>query len=99
MLNEYKKRTNIFIGIGFVLQILYYLTKTEEANIFGVILLWGGIILFTVGCWNYAKGKGYHGAYGLLGLIFNIFGLIILASMPDKHKEAKQDINTTQPPQ
>lgn len=92
MLTEYKKKTNIFISIGLILQILYLFAKPggDTSSALGPILLWGGIILFTMGCWYYAKGKGYHGTYGLLGLVLNFFGLIILVAMPDKHKEIKK---------
>ena len=94
MLTEYKKKTNIFTFIGLMLQILYLFVKPEgdAVSLFATILLWGGIILFTMGCWYYAKGKGYHGAYGLLGLVLNFFGLIILVAMPDKFKEVKNEL-------
>jgi len=99
MLPEYKKKTIVFMGTGFILQLLFLFTlksEVEEVSIIDLILqlaVLGGIILFTMGCWYYAKGKGYHGAYGFLGLIFNIFGLIILIAMPDKHKKTQQDVN------
>ena len=44
-----------------------------------------GSILFIIGCCFYAKGKGYNGAWGLLGLL-SLIGLLILVCMKDKHK-------------
>jgi len=51
------------------------------------VFAWGGILLFIWGLWNYARGKGYKGTWGLLGLL-SVFGLIILAFFPDKKKDA-----------
>ncbi|MDZ7611332.1 MAG: hypothetical protein U5L10_01075 [Candidatus Moranbacteria bacterium] len=91
MLKEYKKKTNIFVGLGLVLQFssLFLRQDGDVMSALGSLVSLGGIILFTIGCWHYAKGKGYHGAYGLLGLLFSILGLIILIAMPDKNKEQK----------
>ena len=40
--------------------------------------------MFTWGCINYAQGKGYPGALGLLGLL-SCIGLIILVCLPDRN--------------
>lgn len=47
------------------------------------ILAHGGIFLFTIGCVYYAKSKGRSGAYGLLGLLWLLGGLILLF-LPDR---------------
>ena len=44
-----------------------------------------GTIVFIYGCMLYVEEKGYGKVYGLLGLL-NIFGLIILAVLPNKNK-------------
>jgi hypothetical protein len=59
MLPEYKNKTNIGVGVGF--------------------------IFFIWGCSSYAQGKGYSQWIGALGLL-SIFGLVVLAVLPDKHK-------------
>jgi hypothetical protein len=46
-----------------------------------------GTILLIYGLCLYAKSKGYHPAFGLLGLL-SILGIIILAVLPDKLKAA-----------
>jgi len=45
--------------------------------------------LWIFGVWCYAKGKGYHGAWGLLG-VFTLIGLTILACFPDRHKSISE---------
>ena len=87
MLAEYKRKTNIGVGLGILAQVVgYVLTSFGGAGaVFGWSFLVGGTVLFIWGCWSYAEGKGYDGAFGFLGL-FTIIGLIILACLPDKHK-------------
>ncbi len=88
MIEEYRKKTNIGVGLGVLAQIAgFFLTFIEIGIVLWVaaILIWGGFLLVIWGLWNYAKGKGYPGIWGLLGLL-SIFGLIILALFPDKNK-------------
>jgi len=92
MIKEYAKKTNIGVGFGIIAQIIgFYLSYYAHIGIIlwtAAILIWGGILLMMWGLWNYSKGKGYHGAWGLLGLL-SIPGLIILALFPDRKKEKK----------
>jgi dipeptide/tripeptide permease len=44
-----------------------------------------GSVLFIIGLCFYAKAKGYHSAWGLIGLL-SCIGLLILALFPDKTK-------------
>jgi hypothetical protein len=90
MLPEYKKKTNIGIGLGLVLQIagrILLMSGGALGAIPGLVLVLGGLVAFIWGCWSYAEGKGYSGLCGLLGL-FSLIGLLILAALPDRHKEA-----------
>lgn len=89
MLAEYKKKSNIGIAIAIIVWILggilvgflgELLTEEDAAAVTGL-----SAIPFIYGCWYYAKGKGYHGAWGLLGILF-VFGLLILVFFPDKYK-------------
>ena len=87
MLAEYKTRTNVGVGLGIIfLSIKLLLSKSgyETPLLFSVLQL-AGIICWLVGLSAYAKGKGHHGAWGLLGLL-SLFGWIVLALMPDKNK-------------
>jgi 4-amino-4-deoxy-L-arabinose transferase-like glycosyltransferase len=52
-----------------------------------------GTVLVMVGLGYYAKAKGRHWAWGLLGLL-SIFGLIALAILPDKAKSEDPDPRT-----
>ncbi|MBA7573432.1 hypothetical protein ES708_15229 [subsurface metagenome] len=81
MLAEYKKKTNIGIVLAFAIWILGgilvgCLSEMPSESLLSV-LGYIGLFLFIYGLCCYAKGKGYHGAWGLLGL-FTILGLIIL---------------------
>lgn len=93
MLAEYKKKTYIGIGIAFAVWVLggiligYLGESLTEDDARPILTL--GIIPFVYGIWAYAKGKGYHGGWGLLGGFFPFF-LIILFFFPDKHKTVKK---------
>jgi len=98
MIAEYKKKTNIGIGLAIAIWILggvlvVLLGEDSGESMNAVVGL--GIIPFVYGLCCYAKGKGYNGAWGLLGLL-TIIGLIILACFPDKHKSVKQKPNDQQ---
>ena len=85
MLPEKKRNTNIGIGAGILLQIIFKVSQASLGQIAWAIGI-AGTICFIWGCFNYAEGKGYSKWLGLLGLL-SIFGLIILVVMPDKHKQ------------
>ena len=85
MLPGTKSKTNIGILVGMAVILVGIIAKIPHTDwIFNLI----GTVFFIWGCSWYAKGKGYHGAMGFLGLL-NILGLIILACIPDKHKEGR----------
>jgi riboflavin transporter FmnP len=84
MLKEYKTKTNIFILLG----ILTLLVSNMMSEKIGPLVALVAVELFIVGCCYYAKSKGYHGAWGLLGLL-SVIGLIVLVCMRDKHKGNK----------
>jgi hypothetical protein len=92
MLAEYKKKTNIGIALAFAVWILGgvlvgLLSEMPSESLLPVQGL--GLLPFIYGLCCYAKGKGYHGAWGLLGLL-TIIGLIILVCFPDRHKTTKK---------
>lgn len=84
MIKPYKKFAVLFLIPGYLLFILD-LAASDDNRIFLVI----GYVLLLLGCWALAKGKGYHSAWGLLGIL-NIGGPIILAFFRDKTKEDLQ---------
>jgi len=92
MIEEYRMRTIIGVGLGIIALIIgFYLSYYVHIGIvlwFAAIVIYSGFLLFIWGLWNYAKGKGYKGAWGLLGLLF-IFGFVILALFPDRKKGKK----------
>ena len=94
MLVEYKNKANGFMIVGFftwfggnIIRGIYHID----------ILGWGvtaiGFMAFIYGCTLYAKAKGHHWAFGLLGAA-NLLGLVILTLLPDKCKDNKQANST-----
>ena len=90
MYGKYKVRTNIGIGLGIALQLVGQIVFVySEADLYfsgtviALILFVLGTLLCVWGCFGYAKGKGYSGVLGLLGLA-SILGVIILMYFPDK---------------
>lgn len=92
MLPEYSRNTNIGVGLGVLTQLIGFIVSQyiDIGTILWVaaILIYGGIILFIWGLWSYAIGKGYRGAWGLLGFL-SLIGLVILFLFPDKNKSPK----------
>ncbi len=82
MLAEYKTKTNVFILLGLVAQVISGFMTENAAGVIRIV----GTGLIVTGCCFYAKGKGYSGAWGLLGLL-SLLGLLILIFMKDKQKE------------
>lgn len=88
MLPQYKRNTNIGVGIGIVLQVAGRTMAERGTPDIGLIVALVGVAVFIWGCGQYAKGKGYSAWFGALGLL-SIIGLIVLVVMPDKHAEQK----------
>lgn len=93
MLPDKKTKTNIGVGVGFMLQIAgrVLAASSEAGAILGLILMLVGAAFFLWGCINYAEGKGHSKWPGLLGLL-SCLGLIILIFPPDHHKESKRGV-------
>jgi len=97
MLKEFKAKTYIGIGFGIFLTYFLYAIEPKTGSGFLVSLVGLGLsilsmVLFIWGCCCYAKGKGHHGAWGLLGLLF-IPGLIILSFFRDMNKKNRKEYN------
>ncbi len=91
MLSEYKRKTNIGVGIGIVVQLigraLVAGSNPEQVSQgWAVVLI--GFGFFIWGCAQYAKAKGHSPWFGGLG-VFSIIGLLILVLLPDRHKDSK----------
>jgi dipeptide/tripeptide permease len=90
MLENYKKEANKWLVSGFLVwfvgNILRGTTQAQNPQYFlGYGLFITGFGLFIYGCVNYVKAKGWHWAFGLLG-VFSLLGLLILYFLPDKNK-------------
>ena len=88
MLREYKRNTNIGVGIGWLLSVFAnVMHKQNYPPIMVLPVFVAAAALFLWGCSQYAKGKGYSGWWGALGLLY-LIGLVVLVFMRDRHKEA-----------
>lgn len=87
MLPQYKRTTNLGVGIGFVLQISGQVLSKQGIEFIGLLLSLVGLAAFIWGCGQYAKAKGYSAWFGGLGLL-SFIGLIVLVLFRDKHKAA-----------
>lgn len=91
MIVAYKKKVNIFIGLGFLINIVIFAylfmnySKGQPFNPLVNLVGYASLGCFIYGLYNYAKAKGYSGWLALLGFL-NILGLIILVVLPDKRK-------------
>ena len=90
MLPEKKTKTNIGVGIGFVLQLAGFALfgVGETGAVVGSLLILVSIPVSIWGCMNYAEGKGHSKWVGLVGLA-GIIGLIVLIVLLDQHKVAR----------
>ena len=100
MLQEYKRTTNIGVGFGFLLLLFGNFaarTNVPAAGMVGLTLFLVGAGLFLWGCGQYAKGKGYSGLWGALGLLY-LVGLVVLFFFPDRHKTLPKTQASAGPP-
>lgn len=89
MLIKFKKKTLIGISLGVFLGWivpLIYTMITDNPSPIVSITFWSSKILIIWGCYCWAKGKGYHSAWGILIGMLDVFGIIILAFFPDRYK-------------
>lgn len=85
MLVECKTQSIWFISIGFVLQILGTLLQVVfNSYRISPLFLCAGTGSLYVGCSACADGKGWHRAWGLLGLL-GLPGVIIVLCLKDRY--------------
>ena len=92
MLQEYKTKTNIGVGLGILIQICGRVLAGQEGDpaampFLGLAVLIVGLCVFIWGCMSYARAKGHHPAWGMFGLM-SLIGLLVLYFLKDRHKEA-----------
>ena len=90
MLPEFKRNTNIGVGIGLLLQIGGRVLLRSGFGVLGLLVIAIGFAAFIWGCGQYAKAKGYSPWLGALGFL-SIIGLIVLVLFPDKHKTVSRE--------
>ena len=85
MLKPYKKIATSALILGYTSVFFGMPSLVESGSKFATIIAFSGYFLLGLGCWALAKGKGYHSAWGLIGVL-NMLGPIILAFFKDRHK-------------
>jgi hypothetical protein len=90
---NWQKKATLGIILGIVLAILGGIVPAigSEGVVFRVLggLMWlTGTGLQIWGCYYLAKGKGYHGAFSMLGVMCCL-GLLILLVLPNKYGDAR----------
>lgn len=95
MIAEYQKKSNIGVGVGFVIAVVGRVLQYSGGAAggaggqglvgLGIVVSLVGTAVFIWGCVNYALGKGYSPWLGALGLL-SCIGLIVLVILPDKTK-------------
>lgn len=87
------ERRSLWVGApGLIMQLVggAIASNTEEPAAWVIALCLVGFILLFIGLGLAARAKGYPGYYCVLGF-FSIFGIIILAVLPDKLAEQTKD--------
>ena len=87
MLPSYRQKANSCVVIAVGLSVVgVALTFTRFAPIGPVVSL-SALPVFALGGCAYAKAKGWHWAWGLLGLT-SLPGILVLMLFTDRHPEA-----------
>lgn len=87
MLAEYKRTTNIGVGLGLIGSIIGRALMESGSEGLGVLIALVGLGVFIWGCSQYAKAKGHSPLWGALGIL-SLIGLLVLFFLPDRHKGA-----------
>ena len=84
-----QNRTSLMFGVpGIVMQIAGYMMQKDAiggGHALGLVIGLTGTVLLMVGLSFYARAKGHHPAWCLMGLL-SIIGLIVLGLLPDRKK-------------
>ncbi|TCI09194.1 hypothetical protein EZM97_22295 [Dyella soli] len=88
MLAEFKRNTNIGVGLGIIGEIVGRSLSTSGSPGLGAIVILAGFAVFIWGCSQYARAKGHSAWFGAFGVL-SIIGLLVLVFLPDRHKEAR----------
>lgn len=83
MLAKSRTKTNVGIAAGFTLFLMACVVATNPAPAMFVVFLVCAAVAFTYACREYARGKGYSGTLGLLGVV-GYPGFLVLTTLRDK---------------
>ena len=86
MLEKYRTNAIVWVGLGILLPFLSF--ALEQHSLQSMVGLFS-LVAFIYGLSCYARGKGYPGAWCLLGFL-GLIGLIILICFRDMYKDGKE---------
>lgn len=98
MLIDYKRKANLAAGVWLVsVAILAASMVSANGNIWdhgnlpviAIMSVCGGAYWFAF--WAYAKAKGHSGLLGVILPLFSVVGLVVLASLRDRHPETSDN--------
>jgi hypothetical protein len=99
VIESHKKKSNIGAGVwlaSMAVLVGLILSGQVEGNIWdgnnplaAIVFIINGLSM-GFALWFYAKAKGYWGILGLALIFLSIIGLLILAVLPDRRKEATE---------
>ncbi|UCH33410.1 MAG: hypothetical protein JSV65_12615 [Armatimonadota bacterium] len=90
MIAEYKNRIHVLVVAGVLVQLLVpFVAFHESGAAYGAGFALGaaGTLSLVAGFCYYAKARGHHPAWGLLGLVLGLIAIIILAWLPDRTQD------------
>jgi hypothetical protein len=88
MLKDYRTQAAMGIWGGLLFFLLGYMMAVPETSYyqFGMAMLFGSYVLLVIGCFMYARGKGYSWSVGSLGILGPL-GLVVLYLLRDRSGE------------
>jgi len=82
MIAEKQREANLWIGLGFALQLIGILVLSFDAGSWvSLPLILSGVPLMAWGCMAYAEAKRYSKWFGLVGVL-GLAGLLVLIALP-----------------
>ncbi|MEW6349293.1 MAG: hypothetical protein AB1646_09535 [Thermodesulfobacteriota bacterium] len=91
-----RARLGIVLGLVLVLPAPVLAVAVLDAMGLAALCIIGGLLLYVWGCGQWAVRKGYHGRWGLLGLVPPFLGLLALALMKDRSGTTGPEYEGTQ---
>jgi hypothetical protein len=91
MIGRHRKTALAFFIPSVVLQFVGQVVRTVPGEkLVGSLILLVGTVLLVIGMAYYAKAKGRHPAWGLMGLL-SLFGALLVESLREHEPESRTE--------